>query len=122
MRAVRWISFAWTLSPLLLGEKTATRRRWKDSYAARFKKGDLVEAYGRRPRFGGKRAALLKLTRDPYKESTARLTEKDWFEEGMHVVQAEGGTVDGIDPGVFWLRWMWEPEDVWVVKFRVVGN
>ncbi|KKL64596.1 hypothetical protein LCGC14_2163400 [marine sediment metagenome] len=119
---MRWMAFAWTLTPLLLGEKTATRRKWKDSYAARFKKGDLVAAYDRQPRFGGKRVALLKLTRDPYKESTAGLTEKDWFEEGMHVVEAEGGAVDGVHPKVFWQRWMWEPEDVWVVKFKLVGN
>ena len=119
---MRWISFNWTLRPLLLGEKTVTRRRWKDAYAARFKKGDLVEAYDRQPRFGGKRVALLRLTRDPYKESSADIPPSDWFEEGMHVLEAEGEELDGVTPGVFWLRWLSEPEDLWVIRFTVVGN
>ena len=119
---MKWISFHWTLAPLLLGEKTVTRRKWKDQYAARFAKGDLVAAYDRQPRFGGRRVALLKLTRDPYKESTAGLTEDDWFEEGMHVLENEGKTLDDMSPKVFWLRWKMKPKDLWVIRFMVVGN
>ncbi len=115
------ISFFWTLSALLSGMKTVTRRRWKDSYAARFKKGDFVEAYDKQPRFGGRRVALLRLTKNPSKESTANLTLDDWFDEGMHVLEGEGKTLDGLTPGSFWLRWMSEPEDVWVIRFMIVG-
>ncbi len=119
---MKWISFYWTLTALLAGAKTVTRRKWKDSYAAKFRKGDLVAAYDRQPRFGGRRVMLLKLTRDPYKENTADMPDSDWVEEGMHVLEGEGRTLDGLVPAEFWLRWKeGEPEDVWVIRFKVVG-
>lgn len=64
------ISFAWTTDALLSGNKTVTRRNWKTSYAAQFKKDDLVYAYDKRPDFGGKPVALLRLTQTPYRQST----------------------------------------------------
>ena len=73
-----WISFSWTLEPLLEGVKTVTRRTWKPKYAARFHKDDLVIAYDKMPYHGGKRVALLKLTQDPYIENTKNLLIEDW--------------------------------------------
>ncbi len=105
------ISFAWTTDALLTGRKRVTRRRWKDSYARRFKAGDLVEAYDRLPRFGGKRVATIRLTCDPYKERLADMPPEDLEAEGglwkskEDFVRALGGDPD---------------ETVWVVRFELV--
>jgi hypothetical protein len=119
---MKWISFNETLKALLAGAQTVTRRRWADSHAAQFKKGDVVEACDRPPGFGGRRVALIRLTHEPRKESTAKMTEADWFDEGMHVLEGEGVLLDGLTPAQFFLRRReQEPEDVWVIRFRVVG-
>ena len=119
---MKWISFNETLKALLAGAQTVTRRRWADAHAAQFKKGDVVEACDRPPGFGGRRVALIRLTHEPRKESTAKMTEADWFDEGMHVLEGEGVLLDGLTPGAFWLRRVSEPEDLWVIRFAVVGN
>lgn len=113
------ISFNWTVSAFLSGAKTVTRRDWKDSYAKTFKKGDLVAAYDKQRRFGGRKIGIIKLTQTPYRQSTAELTEKDWFDEGMHILVGEGRLIDGVMPGVFWLRWLAEPVDLWVIHFAI---
>lgn len=119
---MKWISFAWTLEPLLEGVKSVTRRAWKPKYAARFHKGDLVIAYDKMPHHGGKRVALLKLTHDPYLESTIKLPEEDYVNEGFAFMEEQGLTIKGETPAVFWLRWMAEPEDLFVIRFKVTGN
>ena len=119
---MNWISFAWTLKPLLEGVKTVTRRAWKSKYAARFHKGDMVVAYDKMPYHGGNRAALLKLTCNPYLESTKNLPLEDWVNEGFAFMEEQGLTIKGEHPAVFWLRWMSEPEDMFVIRFKVVGN
>ncbi len=115
------ISFNWTVSAFLSGHKTVTRRDWKDSYAKTFKKGETVAAYDKQRRFGGKKIGLIKLTKDPYKQSTAELTDKDWQAEGMAVLESEGRLLDGLMPSDFWLRWQTEPIDLWVINFRIIG-
>lgn len=55
------ISFAWTTPQLLRGEKTVTRRDWSDKYARQFRAGDLVQAYDKSPRAGGKRVATIEI-------------------------------------------------------------
>ncbi len=124
------ISFNWTVTAFLSGHKTVTRRDWKDSYAKTFKKGEIVAAYSKQRRFGGKKIGLIKLTQDPYKQSTANLTDDDWFEEGMHVLEGEGRMFpsrtgdpkDAETPTQFWEHWKRYPEDVWVIRFRIVGR
>jgi hypothetical protein len=76
------ISFAWTTRPLLERKKTVTRRCWTDDYANRFKRADLVKAYDKSPRFGGKHVATIRLTKDPYKQSLVWLTKEDLVKEG----------------------------------------
>ena len=76
------VSFAWTMQALLDGSKTATRRFWKDSYAALFHAGDLVAAWDKSPRAHGKRVATIQLTRDPYKQSLQDMTHEDFVAEG----------------------------------------
>jgi len=118
---VKEISFSWTTTAFLAGAKTVTRRDWKDSYAKTFKKGEIVAAYDKQRRFGGRKIGLIKLTKDPYKQSTVELTDEDWWAEGMDVLESEGRLVDGLMPSDFWLRWQTEPVDLWVVNFEIIG-
>lgn len=76
------ISFAWTTKALLDGTKTVTRRCWSDNYAKRFRKGDIVQAYDKSPRVGGKRVALIRLLKTPYRQDVSELTEEDVLKEG----------------------------------------
>ncbi len=55
------ISFAWTTAALLEGRKTVTRREWTDKHAAKFKPGDLVDAWDKSPRFKGKKVAVIRI-------------------------------------------------------------
>lgn len=117
---MREISFNWTATAFLAGAKTVTRRDWKDSYAKTFKKDELVAAYDKQRRFGGKRIGTIQLTKDPYKQSTAELTIEDWYAEGMYVLEGEGRLIKGVMPDVFWLNWITKPEVLWVINFKVV--
>ncbi len=58
------ITFAWTSDALLAGRKTCTSRDWSAAHARRFKAGDLVAAWDKSPRFGGRQIATIRLTHD----------------------------------------------------------
>lgn len=62
---MRIIAFSHTTAPLLAGAKDTTRRYWVDSFAQRLHAGDLVQAYDRNPRNGGRCVAIIRLTLDP---------------------------------------------------------
>ena len=55
------ISFTWTITALLAGQKTVARRYWDENYAARFKVGEQVHAYDKHPGNGGKCVAHIKI-------------------------------------------------------------
>ena len=114
------ISFNWTVTAFLSGHKTVTRRDWKDSYAKTFKKGEIVAAYSKQRRFGGKKIGLIRLSQDPYKESTADIPVEDWYDEGMEVLEGEHRLIDGLKPHEFWQRWMQNPIDLWVIRFKII--
>ena len=114
------ISFAWTTPALLAGRKTVTRREWNDRHALRFRKGDLVAAYNRQPRFGGHQVATIRLTRDAYKESTALAPPEDFEAEGFAYCEEHGLKVDGWPARAVWRSWRLNPDDWWVVRFEVV--
>ncbi len=116
------ISFNWTLPAFLAGHKSVTRRDWKDDYARTFKKGEVVAAYNKQRRFGGKKIGLIRLSQNPYKESTADIPAEDWYNEGMPVLEGEGVLLDGLMPSDFWLRWLTEPEDLWVIRFTILDD
>jgi hypothetical protein len=84
---------------------------------------DNLQALDRQVKFGGRRLALLELTSDPYKASTAGMTDEDWYASGFHIMESEGEVIDGETPGQMWLRLKSEaPEDLWVLDFKVRGN
>ena len=117
---VKIISFAHTTPALVAGEKTVTRRDWKPSHAATFKKGEIVQAWDKSPRFGGKKIAEIKLTRAPYIESTAKAPDEDYAAEGFEYLAARGALIDGIAPITFWRLWRDDPRMMYVVRFELV--
>lgn len=115
------ISFNWTTPALVAGQKTVTRRTWDDRYARTFHAEETVMAYDRQPRFGGKPVAILKLTADPYKESTRNAQESDYEAEGFRFLEGIKAKVNGIPPRVLWRAWHVSPHQAWVVRFQVVS-
>lgn len=87
------ISFAWTTPALLAGRKTVTRRDWQLGYASGFHAGDLVAAYNRSPRHGGRQVATIRLTRAPYLESTKEAPPEDYEAEGLAYLDSIGAKV-----------------------------
>lgn len=112
---MRIISFAWTTEALLMGLKTVTRRKWKDSYALKFKEGDLVAAYDKVPYAGGKKIATLRLTCDPYKEPLFKMTDKEEINEGSLWGSAEQFII-AMCVG----HKCFPKEEFWVIRFEVV--
>ena len=103
------ISFAWTTSALLSGHKTVTRRDWQYKHARLFRKGDVLMAYDRSPRFGGKQVAAIKLTKDPYLQWLHLVTDED--------ERKEGGLWGS---GEKFREAMGRDREVWVVEFEVL--
>lgn len=117
---MRIISFAETTPALLAGHKTCTRRPWKEDYAALFHQGDLVQAYDKSPRVGGKRVATIQLTTTPMLCLT--LPPDDWVQEGFQYMETHGLTLfHGMTPRQVWESWS-EPggqDGLWVVRFKL---
>lgn len=111
------ISFAWTTDVLLSGKKTATRREWTDDYANRFQKNDLVQAYDKSPRFGGKRIATIQLTKKPFKQRLGDLTHKDFIAEGGYVLWASLDDFAGLFSPDYD-----EDKELWVIEFILIST
>lgn len=94
---MRFISFGWTSDALLAGRKTATCRDWKDAYAQQFSAGELVTAYDKSPRFGGKPIAIIRLTHAPTKGSPDEVLDDVYEQEGFawYDEQAAQGSLVG---------------------------
>lgn len=116
----RIISFAWTTPALLAGQKTVTRRDWEPAYARRFHKGDIVLAYDRTPRVGGKQVATIRLTTDPYFERGCDTPHDDWEAEGFAYLESKGITLKGVQPTAIWRGWKATTDGLWVIRFEVV--
>jgi hypothetical protein len=84
------------------GRSERTRRDWNPEYARRFHKGDLLAAYNRSPRIGGKQVAIIRLKADPYLESTADAPPEDYAGEGFDYLSELGKKVDGLPPDTLW--------------------
>jgi len=115
------ISFAWTTPALLANRKIVTRRDWSEDYAKRFKAGDLVAAYDKNPRNGGKQVATIRLTCNPYRESTDIMPRSDYEAEGLAYLQEQGLRIQGLSPYEFWEAWKAAKEVLWVIRFQKVS-
>lgn len=119
----KWISFAWTTPAIKARRKTVTRRDWDDGYARRFRKGDLVIAYDRLPRNGGKQIALLRLTDDARYEPDADAPDADYEGEGFdYLCEVYGRRLkDGRDISRSGFEtWRRSRLSSWVVRFEIV--
>ena len=118
---MQYISFAWTTPALLAGRKTVTRREWKDRHASRFHKGDLVTAYDKNPRFGGRPVATIQLTADPVKEMSNEVRIRDWEDEGFVYLVENSHLLNGKTPMGVWRDWILDPRPLYVVRFQLDG-
>lgn len=111
------ISFAWTTKALLAGKKTATRREWNDDYARRFQEGEVVQAYNKSPRHGGKKIAEIRLTKAPFKQKLGDMTHNDFIKEGGYMLWEDFEDFAGrLDPD-------YNPDkELWVIEFELIGN
>ncbi len=114
------ISFAWTVPAFKARRKRCTRRDWNERYARLFHKGDLVQAWDKNPRNGGKRVGTVRLTADPYQEPASAVPDEDWENEGFAYLTETGATVHGKIPQDFWDAWKQDSRPVWVVRFEIV--
>jgi len=80
------ISFDKTLTPLLNGEKTVTRRVWKkirvEKFTKAFEQGKWVNALDKSYFRGGKQIGWIKLTKAPYQERLRDLSQEHCAKEG----------------------------------------
>ncbi len=120
------ISFSWTTPALLAGEKTVTRRDWKERHATAFHEGDLVQAWDKVPFAGGKKIAIIRLTQRPYLEDISGAWNSDYWAEGFNYMTREGiafpdkgAPVSGIPDFPAWLRWKATGVSLWVVRFKL---
>ena len=111
------ISFAWTTPALIAREKTVTRREWSEPYARSFKPGELVQAWDKLPRAGGKRVGTIRIESVTYSND---YPHHDYSLEGLSWMQAKGMKIRGMDPAAFWLSWREIEAWMWVVRFQVV--
>lgn len=117
------ISFAWTTPALISGNKSCTRRDWNPNYARRFRRGDIVIAYDRQPRNGGKPIARLRLTQDVTHERDADAPDSDWAAEGFAWFQQRYGDHLSNGRDVSWkgfCDWRKDGGSSWVVRFEVL--
>jgi hypothetical protein len=114
------ISVAWTAPAVRARVKTCTRRSWPDSYAALFRKGDIVQLYDKTPRAGGKLICLAKLTADPVKIWTGPLPIGDWENEGFDYLTEHGFTCGKLTPKELVDSWIANPDFMWVIRFEYI--
>lgn len=106
------ISFALTHGQIKAGQKTVTRRLWKDNHAAKFKVGQRVIAYDKSPRNKGKPIGYLEIT-DKYREQLKDMPEADLCAEGglweskKEFIDLFGGNTE--------LK-------VWVIRFKLISS
>ena len=83
------ISFAKTTAALLAGHKSVTRRYWNPRHAASFKPGEIVQAWDKSPRFGGKKVAEIKIL-SIVKEDMKDAPDEDYAKEGFVFMATHG--------------------------------
>lgn len=104
-----------------------TRRDWDDDYAARFRPGEIIQAYDRSPRHHGKPIALIRIV-SVRKESNREAPISDWEAEGFAWFCAHPdrlpkrdrvGYLNTIQPESFDL-FRRSPGAMWVCRFELV--
>lgn len=114
------ISFARTTPALIARQKTVTRREWTDAHAARFKVGELVQAWSASPHRRGHRIGIIRITA-LNKEPTRQIPETDWEAEGFAYMAANGlELAKDVSCRELWEQWRTDATHVtWVIRFEV---
>ncbi len=124
------ISFGKTITQLLSGNKTVTRRLWKDNYAKRFvddwnaRPGEfLYPALTKSYRCGGERVGYVCLTHKPYQEKLLDIPTSDLVAEGFPDLSKEKFIEQffgGDDQLLVWVIWfVFFPGDIEEVKKQI---
>jgi len=112
------ITFSLTSDALLRGQKSVTRRDWKQSHMANWQRwydeGKHVhDAYDRIPIAGGQKIAEIRLVERPYWEALKEMPEED--------LEAEGGMVDDLED-FYELIGLSPSHEVAVVRFKLFAT
>ena len=115
------VSFSKTTAALVARRKTVTRREWKDGHAARFKPGDVVDAWSASPHRGGKRVGKIRIL-SVTKEPTRLIPDSDWEAEGFAYMAERGLNVEkDRSCEAFCRAWRQHPTlETYVIRFEVV--
>lgn len=119
------LSFAYTTPALLAGAKTVTRRDWKPQHAARFHLDDLVDAYDRSPRNGGRKVGVVRVLW-PVLAPIASMPDSDYEAEGFAWLHEHGHTPPRSSPFRDFSRasfdaWRCSGQVLYVVRFELVA-
>jgi hypothetical protein len=115
------ISFSRTTAALLARRKSVTRRLWKDTHAARFSPGELVQAWSASPHRGGERVGVIRI-KSVTREPTHQIPDSDWEAEGFAFMQERGINVEAeLSCSQLWEQWRSDRRLLtYVVRFEVV--
>lgn len=120
------VSMAFTAPAVIARRKTVTRRQWNDRYAKTFRAGEIVSAYDKSPRFGGKKIAEIELTHAPIQMRLSQMPDDDYEAEGFaylreigHKPPKSSGFTDFSRAD--FERWRGADGTVWVIRFKVVS-
>lgn len=110
------ISFGKTYHRLLLGQKTVTRRHWKDSRANTFLKyfeeSRAIPFCDKSYRNGGKKKGYLRLTQKPYQEWLFDMPDSELSREGYPELTKQE-FIEKFFGG--------ENQVVWVINFQIIS-
>jgi len=115
--------------PLLRGKKTVTRRDWNDKHAQlfinAFRKGQLIEAYDKSPRHGGRKVANIRLIEKPRTEPLSAMTMADVEDEGGlwgSVAEFTEAFIEGnaLHHYEMTREDLTEDTPIWVIRFELV--
>ncbi len=112
------ISFSWT-TPALLADpcrKSVTRRNWRYTYADRFHEAQVVDAYDKSPRIGGRKIAEIAI-KSVNLEWTSWAPASDYAAEGFEYLDEIGAAVHGQTPADVWRDWHEHPVQLYTVRF-----
>lgn len=80
------------------------------SYAIKYHKGDIVDAYDKSPRCGGRKIGQIRLTKNPYKQKLKNMPDSHF--------EREGGTMYWKDKKKFIEFMGGEDKELYVVEFK----
>jgi hypothetical protein len=119
---MRIISFAWTTPAVVMKVKSVTRRTWDSKYAKTFYKGEVLQAWDKSPRYGGKKFGEIQLVEQPYQQNMINAPDSDYILEGFEFMAANNIKCGKFIPTpAYWRAWKASREIVWVVRFQILN-